>query len=211
MQALSDQRDMLQHREKLLEAMQGALTALSGSDEKSGADSALGSARRLLERAAEKAGGRLEPALAALQRAAAETEEALALIQSLATELELDPAQLEEVEERFFALKELARKHGVDVDELAALRDTIATRLSEIDSGAERLRDLQHQAGSARDAYLAAGEALSARRAAAVNGRNLLGKPIPDRPWSASGIGRNGCRDSGRRASRALRTTRCGC
>ena len=76
--------------------------------------------------------------------------------------------RLEEVEERYFALKELARKHSVEVDELAALRDRLASRLSGIDSGAERLEELDRQAQAAREAYLAASESLSGRRQVAA-------------------------------------------
>jgi len=167
-QALADQRNMLQHREQLLEAMNGALSELAGSDGKPGADNALGTALRLLERAKEKAGERLEPVLAALGRAAAETEEALAMIHSISADVDLDSNRLEEVEERYFALKELARKHSVQVDELAALRDQLAGRLSGIDSGADRLEELDRQAQAAREAYLAASESLSGQRQAAA-------------------------------------------
>ena len=162
--ALAEQRSLLQHGEKLLEAMTEATAALSGGDDRSGAEAALGSARRALERAEDKAGGRLEPALAALERAAAETEEALAQILSLSADMELDPGRLEQIEERFFALKSLARKHDTEVDDLPELRDRLAARLSAIDSGAERLSDLTRQVEDARAAYLVSAEELSRQR-----------------------------------------------
>ncbi len=167
-QTLADQRNMLQHREQLLEAMNGALGELAGSDGKPGADSALGTALRLLERATGKAGGRLEPVVAALGRATAEIEEALALIHSISADVDLDSNRLEEIEERYFALKELARKHSVEVDELAAVRDRLAGRLSGIDIGAERLEELGRQTQADRDAYLVASESLSGHRQAAA-------------------------------------------
>jgi DNA repair protein RecN (Recombination protein N) len=163
-EALAEQRNLLQHREKLIDAMAEAVASLSGGGGYSGAEETLGSARRVLERAADKAGGRLEPVLAALERAAAETEEALALIQSLSADMELDTGRLEQVEERFFALKDLARKHGTEVDALADLRELLAARLAGIDSGAERLAELERQNAAARDLYLAAADELSQRR-----------------------------------------------
>jgi DNA repair protein RecN (Recombination protein N) len=163
-EALAEQRSLLQHGERLLEAMTEAAAALSGGDDRSGAEVAIGAARRALERAADKAGGRLEPVLAALERAAAETEEALARLHSLSADLELDPGRLEQVEERFFALKDLARKHGTEVDGLAELRDRLAARLAGIDSGAERLSDLTRGVEAARAAYLESAEELSRRR-----------------------------------------------
>ena len=144
--------------------MTEAVAALSGGDDRSGAEVTIGSARRALERAADKAGGRLEPVLAALERAAAETEEALARLHSLSADLELDPGRLEQVEERLFALKDLARKHGTEVDGLAELRDRLAARLAGIESGAERLSNLTRGVEAARAAYLDSAEELSRRR-----------------------------------------------
>ncbi len=163
-EALAEQRNLLQHWEKLIEAMTEAIAALSGGDDRSGAEAALGSARRALERVADKAGGRLEPALTALERAAAETEEALAQIHSLSADMELDPGRLEQIEERYFTLKDLARKHDTEVDDLPKLRDRLAARLAAIDSGEERLSHLTRQVEEGRAAYLASAEELSRRR-----------------------------------------------
>jgi DNA repair protein RecN (Recombination protein N) len=125
---------------------------------------ALGAARRALERVARDAGGRLDPALAALERAAAETEEALAQIHAVSRDLDLDPGRLAAIEERFFALKDLARKHHREVDALAELRAELAGRLAALEGGAERLAALERRAAEARAIYVGAAEALSAAR-----------------------------------------------
>ena len=166
--ALAEQRSLLMHREKLIESLNAAAAELTGENGPGGAETALGAARRSLERAADKAGGRLDAALAALDRAAAETEEALAQIAGLSADMELEGDGLEQVEDRYFALKDLARKHGVEADRLAALRDALAERLAAIDGGAERLQDLERAAGTAREAFAAAAEALSRARAKAA-------------------------------------------
>jgi DNA repair protein RecN (Recombination protein N) len=163
-EALAEQRSLLQNREKLLEAMTEAVETLSGGDDRRGVEAAIGSARRALERAADKAGSRLDPVFAALERAAAETEEALAQLHSLSADMELDPGRLEQVEERFFALKDLARKHGTEVEQLAELRDQLAARLADIDGGAARLSELGRGVEGARTAYLEAAEQLSQHR-----------------------------------------------
>ena len=167
-QALADERDLLLHGEKLAEAVSSALAQLTGDDQTAGAETTLASARRRLERIADKVGGRLDPVLAALDRASAELEDALALIHSLSAGLDLDPAHLERVEERYFALKDLARKHGTEVDRLAALKDELAERLAGIDSGAQHLSALRQQAEAARAAFLQAAESLSAARQGAA-------------------------------------------
>lgn len=162
--ALAEQRSLLLHGEKLIEAINGAFEALSGIDRHPGAESALGSARRLLERVADRAGGRLDAVLSALDRATAETEEARALLQSLTADIDLDPHELEQVEERLFALRELARKHGTEADRLSGLRDDMARRLAAIEGGDERVEDLGRQCETARAAYLVAAEELSVVR-----------------------------------------------
>src|SRR5262249_4951415 len=71
---LAEQRSLLMHRAKLEEALQAALDDLTG--ERSG-ESLLNQARRRLDRLSDKAGGRLDPAVAALDRAQAELAEAV--------------------------------------------------------------------------------------------------------------------------------------
>src|SRR5437899_2033008 len=83
-------------------------------------------ASRRLERARDRAQGLLDNAVAAAERAATETAEALAALMSAAQALELDPHALEEVEERLFGLRALARKHGVAVVDLPRLHESLA-------------------------------------------------------------------------------------
>ena len=117
---LAETRAMLQHREKLVDAMNQAYGELSGER---GVERALGSAIRVLSRIADKAGGKLDPVIAALDRAATEASEAIAALQAASSDIDMDPAALEKLEERLFALRAASRKHGVAVDALAALRD----------------------------------------------------------------------------------------
>ncbi|MEX1204685.1 MAG: DNA repair protein RecN [Dongiaceae bacterium] len=162
---LAEARILLQHREQVIEAAQAALGELAGER---GADAALGAAQRRLGRTAERAGGRFEPILAALDRASAETAEAVALLQRLGADLRGDSGRLERIEERLFALRELARKHATPTDRLAELRDTLAARLDALDDRGGALARLGQEEAAARRAYVAAAEALSGARGAAA-------------------------------------------
>ncbi len=83
--------------------------------------------------------------------------------------VDFDPARLEEAETRLFALRAAARKHNVQVDELAALRARFAAELAELDAGEERLAELAAEAEAAlRDYDAAAGKLSAARKAAAA-------------------------------------------
>ena len=99
---LAARRSLLQNAERLGETLNEAISELGGA---AGAQAALARATRRLERARERAQGLLDEALAAAERAAAETTEALAVLEAAARSLELDPRELEMVEERLFALR----------------------------------------------------------------------------------------------------------
>ncbi|MGE5766035.1 MAG: DNA repair protein RecN [Bacteroidota bacterium] len=160
---LAEKRNRLLHREKLIEGVNAALAEVDGK-----AEPALGRALRALERIAPTAGQALTPALEALQRAAAESEEALAQLNSFAGAMELDGDGAEAVEERYFALQDMARKHHRPVDALPALRCELAERLAAIDGGEATLAKLAEESAAARRAYLQAAEALSKKRAKAA-------------------------------------------
>jgi ATPase involved in DNA repair len=51
----------------------------------------------------------------------------------LARDLDADPRRLEKLEERLFALRDLARKHNVAVDDLAALAERFDGQLARLD------------------------------------------------------------------------------
>ena len=158
---LAETRAVLMHREKLVDAMNSAYGELSGER---GVERALSSAIRTLSRIADKAGGKLDPVIAALDRAATEAGEAIASLQAASADVDMDPQALEKLEERLFALRAAARKHGVDVDALAALRKDMADRLLLIEDQGDLLSRLAREAEVAREAYRKAAAALSQER-----------------------------------------------
>jgi DNA repair protein RecN (Recombination protein N) len=158
---LAERRALMQHHAQIAEAMSAAAQELGGER---GADRALNSAARQLERVRDKAAGRLDPTLAALERALVEVQEAAALLDALRRDDDLDESQLERVEERLFNLRTLARKHGVPVDGLAELRRDIAARLGALEDGGAELKRLAKAEAEARDAYAAASRKLTETR-----------------------------------------------
>jgi len=162
---LAARRTLLQNAERLGETLAEAIGELGGN---TGAQAALARTTRRLERASERAHGFLDAPLAAAERAAAETAEALAVLESSARQLELDPRELEQVEERLFTLRALARKHQVAVAELPALQERMTAQLEAIDEGAEGLDHLARATSEARARFVAAAEAVSRSRAHAA-------------------------------------------
>ena len=159
--ALASQRTMMMHGEHLIDAMIKALADLNRSD---GAEESLRSAGHRLEVVADKADGRLDEVVTALDRAAIEAAEGQALLEKACTEIDLDPKKLEAVEERLFALRAQARKHNVDVDGLADLLHKMKAKLADVEDGGARLKQLDAAASAAGESYDASARRLSAAR-----------------------------------------------
>jgi DNA repair protein RecN (Recombination protein N) len=162
--ALNERRGMLMHAEKLLEGLNSAYAQLAGDGGGDGADARLHAAIRQLDRMADRAGELFAPAVTALERASAELGEALAALQAVGEQLDLDPHEVERVSARLFAIRELARKHGVEPDALPELQETMARQIEDLDAQGDRTRDLEARVEEARVAYLEAARTLGAER-----------------------------------------------
>lgn len=162
---LSAERALLMSTGKIQEALAAAQQALSG---RGGAEAGLATALRELERAQSKAQGKLDAILETLNRASAEASEAILQIQSLKADSDLDPGRLEAVESRFFALKDLARKHACQVDDLAPLFEVLSGKLSQVRGGDEAARKLWAEAKAAEAAYRQSATALHEGRSKAA-------------------------------------------
>jgi DNA repair protein RecN (Recombination protein N) len=159
-QTLDAKRRLMQGSEKIREDIAKAANAL-GMD---GAEGLLNDANRWLEGALEQTEGRLEGATGALARALSELSDAQQGVESCLQALDFDPHELEQVEERLFAIRALARKHNVQPDDLSAFGDDIAQKLKAIDLGAGEIDALEKQLVSAQADYDRAADALSLAR-----------------------------------------------
>ncbi|MFE3839386.1 DNA repair protein RecN [Pseudogemmobacter sonorensis] len=142
-------RRMMQAAGRIREDVARAFTALSPE----GAEGRMRDAQRWLEGAADKAEGRLDDALAALSRAVIELAEAQSGIESALDALDFDPSALEAAEERLFAIRAAARKHGVAPDDLAAHAGALAERLAALDAGEAGLDRLARALAGAEAAW----------------------------------------------------------
>ncbi len=158
--ALDERRRLMQAASRIREDIARAHAAL-GPD---GADGLLTDAMRWLDGAAEGAGGRLDAAITALGRALNELGEAEQQVADTLDALDFDPRELEETEERLFAIRGLARKHGVAPDDLGGFAAGLREKLARLDSGAGHLAGLARAVTEAGAAYDAAADALSALR-----------------------------------------------
>jgi DNA repair protein RecN (Recombination protein N) len=162
---LDARRRLMQGATRIRQDIQRAQTALGDT-----AELAMRDALRWLDGASEKAEGRLEAPLAALNRALIELGEASAGVDDCLRSFDFNPAELEALEERLFAIRALARKHSVQPDDLGGFAETLRQRLAAIDGGAAGLAKLQKALAEAEADYhqKAAALTLARRRAAAT-------------------------------------------
>jgi len=161
--------DIARRRMQEAEKIKGDIArahALLGPD---AAEGAMSDAVRWLEGAGDQAGDGIEAPLAALNRALIELSDAQSGVEQLLDQLAFSPAELEETEERLFALRALGRKHRVQAEDLPGFAETLRARLNAIDKSAENIATLANEAKAAESTYAAAAQALShARHAAAT-------------------------------------------
>jgi DNA repair protein RecN (Recombination protein N) len=158
---LDEKRTALMNAGKIEEALNSAFADLAGPQ---GAETRLGLARRALDKLAGKDGGKLGTVSDAIARTEAELQEAIRALQAIAHGEGGAEDSLEDIEDRLFKLRACARKHGVEIAALAALREEFGRRLNLIEDGSARLTALAKAAEAARGAYRAAADALSAAR-----------------------------------------------
>jgi DNA repair protein RecN (Recombination protein N) len=164
--SLAERRATMMQAEKVAEDLRSAHEGINGPQS---AVLPLAGALRRLERRVAQAPALIEPVVNAIDAALTALEEARARLEAALRAAEYDPAELERIEERLFALRAAGRKYNVPVDDLNALAARYAADLALIDAGAERLAALERDAQAAVIRYREAAQALSAQRCRAAS------------------------------------------
>lgn len=157
---LDARRRMMQSAERIRSDVARALQMIS----EDGAEGAMRDAGRWLEGVSDKADGKLDGALNALSRALIELSEAQSGVEDCLRGLDINPGELEALEERLFAIRALARKHGVLPDDLGGFANGLRERLAALDSGEAGIGKLQHAVAEAEAAYRAQAAAITQAR-----------------------------------------------
>ncbi len=177
-EALASRRQLMMNAEKIAAELAEALDALQGEGT---GGARLAAALRRIERQAAIAGPVLTPVAEALERVLAETDTARARIEAALGLTAFEPNELERAEERLFALRALARKHKLMVDDLPALVERLETQLAAIDTSEARAGELAKAAQAARQAYetLATGLSKARQKAAKRLDKEVAGELAP--------------------------------
>ncbi|WP_411817621.1 DNA repair protein RecN [Hyphococcus sp. DH-69] len=164
---LSLRRTELMASDKIADDLNAAAKALS----EGGFDSKLASALRRIEKASaqfEDDDNPLAQAAARIDSALNEAAEARAALEIAIDRFGADPDELDRVEERLFALRAEARKHGVLPDELGAFLKKAQSTLDDLEQGETAFSALEKAVNESAAAYKKEAQALTKDRIAAA-------------------------------------------
>ncbi|MBE6449923.1 MAG: DNA repair protein RecN [Alphaproteobacteria bacterium] len=162
-EALSEKRISLMNAEKITESLNNAYQILSTGTNAS-LQTQITTAIRQLEKASRFMEGRFDSVLARLDIASEELAQASDELENIASSFEDPAGELEKVDERFFALKDLARKYQVDCDDLPKTLLDFEEKLSLIGNGEEELLSLRQKEEQARLDFIKIATQLSQKR-----------------------------------------------
>jgi len=142
---------------------------------------ALASLMRRLMRKIDGGAELFQPIVDALDASLTTLDRTGDALEDLKREMAFDPAELEDVEERLFALRAAARKHQTDCDGLADVLAKYQGDLETLQSGESRLKGLEAEEAAARARYREAADTLSAgRKSAAAALSKAVEAELPD-------------------------------
>ena len=160
-ESLSEKRTSLMNAEKITESLNTAYQILS---QEGSLQTQISTVMRELEKASRFVPNRFDEILSELDSVSEGLATAVDDLENIASEFEDPTQELERVDERFFALKDLARKYHVECDELPATLADFKSKLSLIDKGTDELTTLKQKEDSARVNFMEMAKKLSAER-----------------------------------------------
>ncbi len=160
--ALTQERAKLQNSGRLAEGVSNSIELLFDADP-TNAQSLVSEATRTIEFLAT-IDSSLEPALSALNEANIQITEAADSLRRYGDAIEMDPARQDWVEERLDAVKNIARKHRVEPDEIAELHLQLSDQLNDLLHAEERGAELRQSVSDADASYRSSASRLSAGR-----------------------------------------------
>jgi len=161
-EALDKQRRLMQSAERVREDADKAVQAQAS------AEGLLLDAQRWMQDANEEPELGLDPSIEAMGRVLIELGDVQAGVEAALGRLDVDPYELERVEERLFALRALARKHKVLPDELPEIWAGFQAKAQTLEAGGSQIAELTAQRAERSRAYKAVSDALRVKRVTAA-------------------------------------------
>ena len=160
---LNQKRLELMNAEKLIDNLKAAYSSLNGNFD---IVSALRQAQTAMEKANQIVAGKYDAIVEILEQSRINAEEAQNEIEEATNNINLNQNELDKIEERIYALRGIARKHQVSVEELPELLEKFKQRLNNLEMGEDGLQNLRQKEEQARLSYKEQAKELSSQRKA---------------------------------------------
>lgn len=174
---LGKKRQEMMNAEKIIDSLNYAYGALT---ERADVQGAIRSAQSAMDKVNTLVDGRYQTIIDMLDQALIDISETINELEEVSHNVSLNQNELENIEERLYALRGLARKHNVAVSDLPQTLADFRDRLSTIELGEEGIAALRKAEDTAKLDYVkAANELSSARQAAALQLDNKVMSELP--------------------------------
>lgn len=174
---LGKKRQEMMNAEKIIDSLNYAYGALT---ERADVQGAIRSAQSAMDKANTLVDGRYQTIIDMLDQALIDISETVNELEEVSHNVSLNQNELENIEERLYALRGLARKHNVAVSDLPQTLADFRNRLSTIELGEEGIAAMRKAEDTAKLDYVkAANELSSARQAAALQLDNKVMSELP--------------------------------
>ena len=160
---LDARKNLLRSAGKLMDGLQAAEFALSGSENSQGACDLIADAEGAVRSIARYSGqmAELGEKLTALRSAAEDVAE---MLQDLGRELDFSPEELDQLEGRLDVIYRLKKKYGATVDDMLDYLEQCRRELDQIQYADDTIARLEGELAKAKKTALQKGEVLSAAR-----------------------------------------------
>lgn len=160
-ETLSQRRQELMNAEKIVESVNYAYGALTqGSD----VQGALRQAQNAIDKVNSLVNDKYKTLAEMLEQAAIDVSESINELEGLASGISTNQNELENIEERLFALRGLARKHQTTINELPRVLEDFENKLTAIEYGEDGLKKLRRAEEEAKLNYIKSANELSSKR-----------------------------------------------
>ena len=158
---LTQRRNEIMNSEKLIESLNVAYGSLT-----QGADilSAVRHAQSAIDRANTLVNGKYQDIVDVLEQTLVNADEAIRQIEDVSSSFNYNQNEADNIEQRLFALRAAARKHGTDIDGLPQKLQEMQQQLSSIELGEDGLLALKKEEDALRLQYIEKARGLSACR-----------------------------------------------
>ena len=165
-ETLNQKRSELMNAEKIIESLSFSYKVLT---ERNDMQSALRQAQASMDRANRIVSGKYDNIIKALEQTLINAIDAISGIEEASNSVALNSGEQENIESRLFALRGLARKHQIEIDDLPEKLEEFRKALNNVELGEDNLNALRKQEETAKLEYIKSANELTRQRKEAAS------------------------------------------